>query len=76
LCDLALFFKPDSVKKEITAVQISTSLHIEGSLNDPEWRLAPNSPRFIQIEPYQGKDPDYEKICLTSQKSFSVTWNP
>jgi hypothetical protein len=29
-------------------------------MNEPEWKLAKRSPRFIQIEPYQGKDPNYE----------------
>lgn len=52
-------FKPDSIKKEIEAVQITTSLHIDGLLNEPEWNLAKASPRFIQVEPYQGAPPNH-----------------
>src|SRR5664279_4804457 len=53
-------FKPDSVRKEIEAVQITTSIHIDGLMNEPEWKLAKPSPRFIQIEPYQGHFPNQE----------------
>jgi len=53
-------FKPDSVRKEIEAKQITTSLHIDGLMNEPEWKLAKPSPRFIQIEPYQGQPPNQE----------------
>jgi hypothetical protein len=38
-------FKPDSVRKEMEAVQISTSLHIDGLMDEPEWKLARPSPR-------------------------------
>src|SRR5271154_1765693 len=54
------FFQPDSIKKEITALKISSFIHIDGIMNEPEWKLAKSSPRFIQIEPYQGKNPNYE----------------
>src|SRR5580693_3745410 len=54
------FFQPDSIKKEITALKISTFIHVDGTMNEPEWKLAKPSPRFIQIEPYQGKDPNFE----------------
>ncbi|AEI50599.1 hypothetical protein Runsl_4256 [Runella slithyformis DSM 19594] len=53
-------FRPDSVKREIEAVQISTSLKIEGLLNEAEWKKTKPSPRFVQIEPYQGKAPNHE----------------
>jgi hypothetical protein len=55
-------FKPDSIKKEIDAVQITTALHIDGVMNEPEWKLAKPSPRFIQIEPYQGHPPSEETL--------------
>jgi hypothetical protein len=55
-------FKPDSVRKEIDAVQISTTLHIDGIMNEPEWKLAKPSPRFIQIEPYQGQAPSEKTL--------------
>ncbi|HLX90578.1 MAG TPA: DUF5916 domain-containing protein [Puia sp.] len=54
------FFQPDSIKKEITAHQINTNLKIDGVMNEPEWKLARPSPRFVQVEPYQGKNPTFE----------------
>jgi hypothetical protein len=56
----AEIFKPDSIRKEIDAIHITTSLHIDGVLNEPEWRLAKLSPHFTQIEPYQGAAPNFE----------------
>jgi hypothetical protein len=53
-------FKPDSIRKEIIAVAISSSLHIDGILNEPEWSMAGPSPQFTQIEPYQGSAPQFE----------------
>ena len=53
-------FKPDSVRKEIEAVEITVSLRIDGLLNEPEWQQAKASPRFTQIEPYQGAAPNFE----------------
>jgi hypothetical protein len=64
------FFQPDSIKKEITALKISSFIHVDGVMNEPEWKLAKSSPRFIQIEPYQGKDPNYEteiKVMYNSE---------
>ena len=52
-------FKPDSIKKELEAVQINSMLKIDGVLNDVDWKNAKPSPRFIQIEPYQGKQPNH-----------------
>ena len=54
------FFKPDSIKKEIRAIQITSSIHLDGLLSEAEWKLAKPSPRFVQIEPDQGKNPNYE----------------
>lgn len=51
-----VFFKPDSIKKEIRALPITTSIKVDGVLDEAEWRLAMPSPRFLQIEPYQGKE--------------------
>ena len=53
-------FPPDSVKKEIRAISINSTLHIDGLLMEPEWSLAAPSPRFIQIEPAQGKPTNFE----------------
>jgi hypothetical protein len=56
----ASVFKPDSVRKEITAVRINSSIRVDGVLNENEWKLAQPSPRFIQIEPLQGSVPGFE----------------
>lgn len=59
---LAEIFKPDSIRKEIVAIKIHSSLHIDGTLSEPEWQLAGPSPRFTQIEPYQGSAPHFETV--------------
>ncbi|GAB2518442.1 carbohydrate binding family 9 domain-containing protein [Spirosoma aerophilum] len=56
----ATIFKPDSVRRVIEAVQITSSLKVEGLLNDVEWKKTKPSPGFIQIEPYQGKSPNHQ----------------
>jgi ribosomal protein L27 len=56
----ASVFKPDAIKKEMTAVQITGSIKIDGLLNEEEWKLAKPSPRFVQIEPQQGMAPNFE----------------
>src|SRR5215510_7697114 len=67
----AEIFKPDSVKKEIIATKINASLHIDGILNEPEWIHAAISPRFTQIEPYQGAAPNFEtSIKVLFNKQF------
>ena len=53
-------FKPDSVKKEIIATKITTSLRIDGNLDEAEWKLAKPSPDFLQIEPLQGQAPNHK----------------
>src|SRR6185312_6687951 len=53
-------FQPDSIKRTIDAVQIHSSLQIDGLLNEPEWKLAKPSPRFVEIEPVQGNPPGEE----------------
>ena len=53
-------FKPDSVKKEMIAVQINGSIKVDGLLDEVEWKLAKPSPRFVQIEPQQGMAPNFE----------------
>ncbi|HWB25379.1 MAG TPA: carbohydrate binding family 9 domain-containing protein [Chitinophagaceae bacterium] len=43
------------MRRQITAIPITTTLHIDGLLNEPEWQLATPASGFIQIEPYQGQ---------------------
>src|SRR4051812_42877534 len=59
----AEIFKPDSIRKEIDAIHITTSLHIDGVLSESEWKLAKPSPHFTQIEPHQGAAPNFE-TCI------------
>ena len=51
----AFVFKPDSVKKEILARAITSNLHIDGQLDEIDWKLALPFSNFVQIEPEQGK---------------------
>lgn len=53
-------FKPDSVRRAIEAVQISSSLRIDGELKEPEWKWGQPSPHFTQVEPLQGNSPNFE----------------
>ena len=56
----ASVFKPDSIRKELMATQIKTNLKVDGILTDFEWKQTKPSPRFIQIEPFQGAAPNFE----------------
>jgi len=51
----AEFFKPDSIRRTIAAVQINGYLKVDGLLNESEWNLVKPSHPFTQIEPYQGR---------------------
>ena len=53
------FFKPDSARKTIKAVKITTAIKVDGLLEEPEWNLAAPSAPFIQVEPYQGQASHY-----------------
>ena len=55
-----LYLSPTAVKKEMTAVQISNTIKVDGLLNEEEWKLAKPSPRFVQIEPQQGMPANFE----------------
>ncbi len=56
----AEIFKPDSIRKEIIATKINSSLRVDGMLNEHEWGQTGTSPRFTQIEPYQGALPNFD----------------
>ena len=61
----------NSKTKEIRAVKIDALLKIDGILNEPEWALAPASPRFVQIDPEQGKAVHFEtKIKVLYNKLY------
>jgi len=62
--------KTGAVPKEIEAVRITKTLRIDGILQEDEWKLAGPSPRFTQVEPFQGKAPDNEtdvKVLYNNQ---------
>ncbi len=64
-------FKPDSIKREIRAVKISSSLRVDGLMNDAEWQRATPSPAFTQIEPFQGKAPNHNtQVKVLYNKQF------
>ncbi len=56
----AEIFPPDSIKKEIIAVEIGTAVRIDGLMNEAEWKTAAASGHFVQIEPLQGEAPNYD----------------
>ena len=53
------FFKPDSARRSIKAVKITTAIKVDGLLEEPEWNLAAPSAPFTQVEPYQGQASHY-----------------
>lgn len=56
----AEIFKPDSIKNEIEATRIHSSLSVDGVINEAEWDKAKPAFGFIQIEPYQGRLPNHD----------------
>lgn len=52
-------------------MEIITTLHVDGILNEAEWDLAKSSPQFTQIEPYQGAAPNFQTfIKILYNKQF------
>ena len=67
----ATVFEPDSIRKSIQSQKISTSIKIDGILNENEWKLSPSSPRFTMIEPFQGNAPNHEtQVKVLFNKNF------
>ena len=67
----ATVFEPDSIRKSIQSQKISTSIKIDGILNENEWKLSPSSPRFTMIEPFQGNKPNHEtEVKVLFNKNF------
>src|ERR1700722_13018197 len=56
------FFKPNPHRRELKAVQIPTTIRIDGRLDEPEWALAPGATDFIQVEPYQGQPSQFATV--------------
>ena len=56
----AEIFAPDSIKKTVYAIETEKSIVIDGKLDEEVWGITQESPRFTQINPYQGEDPSQE----------------
>ncbi len=50
----ATVFRPDSVKRQVEAIEIQSTLKIDGKL-EGEWQQAKPINNFFQVEPYQGQ---------------------
>jgi hypothetical protein len=55
----AAVFRPDTVRRELKAHPLSHSIKLDGKLDEEDWKLAGPSPAFTQIEPQQGKIPNF-----------------
>ncbi len=56
----ASVFKPDSIRKEIKALPIKGYIHVDGILNEKEWKQTIPSKKFTQVEPFQGNQPNHD----------------
>ncbi len=51
--------QPDSVRKELEAREVRGLIKVDGKLSEPAWQRVKPSPRFTQVDPYQGEDPNF-----------------
>ena len=67
-------FKKDSIKKQIQALEITTTIKIDGVLDEAAWSKVKPSPRFTQINPLQGAIPtqDTEIKVLYNEKFLFI----
>jgi len=52
--------QPDSVKKVLEALEVKESIKVDGKLIESAWQKVKPSPRFTQVDPYQGADPNFD----------------
>lgn len=52
--------QPDSIKKLLEAEETIEAIKIDGKLNETTWQKVKPSPRFIQVDPYQGAAPNFD----------------
>ena len=52
--------QPDSIKKVLSALKVDRPIKVDGKLDELEWQKVKPSPRFTQIDPYQGLDPNFD----------------
>ena len=53
-------FKPDSIKKTLEAIETTSPILIDGKLDEAIWATVKPSPRFTQVNPYQGEAPSQD----------------
>lgn len=53
-------FKPDSIKKTLEALETNMAIKVDGKLDEDIWKKVKSSPRFTQVDPYQGEPPKHE----------------
>nr|MCU0393341.1 carbohydrate binding family 9 domain-containing protein [Thermoflexibacter sp.] len=64
-------FLPDSIKREVYAIQIETNLDIDGNLDEAEWQKARPVSEFVQVEPLQGNQANQDtEIRILYNKYF------
>ena len=69
----AVNFKPDSIKKSLEALETSSPLRIDGVLSESDWGKVKPSPRFTQVDPYQGEPPNQDtkiKVLYDQQNLY------
>lgn len=52
--------QPDSIKKVLEAMEVEETIKVDGKLSEAAWQKVKPSPRFTQVDPYQGNDPNFE----------------
>ncbi|MCS7017938.1 MAG: DUF5916 domain-containing protein [Cytophagales bacterium] len=53
-------FKPDSIRKKIVALSVTSVLKIDGHLEESDWQQAPIARSFTQVEPFQGQPAQFD----------------
>ena len=66
--------QPDSIKKVLEALEVEGTIKVDGKLSELAWQKVKPSPRFTQVDPYQGADPNFNtKVkVLYNQKYLYV----
>jgi hypothetical protein len=70
-----VIFQPDSIRKSITAFNISGDLKVDGLLDEPEWQSTSVATDFFQIFPTQGAplSSDTEVRLLYNRKFLYIS---
>lgn len=66
-------FPPPAIPRELNATRTQGTLTIDGSLDEPDWSVAPVADRFVQAEPRQGDpatDPTEVRVLFDAQHLY------